>query len=158
MERMTIAQTCEVLGISRWTLGRLIDAGQLTATKQDQAVRNSPVYVDAHSVRGYISRHTVPAPTTTEDPQMSTTRRLLTLEEVAEETGIPLKNLRLGCRSRRYRHVRIGKYPRMTAEQVIELIKQFTVEPEAGDDAEADADRARVMRLAQSASGPTSRP
>lgn len=62
---MTIAETCEVLRISRWTLGDLIKAGEIKATKADPGVRNSPVAVDTASVQAYIDRHTVPATLTT---------------------------------------------------------------------------------------------
>jgi predicted site-specific integrase-resolvase len=61
VDRMTIAETCEVLRISRWTLDRLIKAGKVTAAKRSPNVRNSPVDIDAASVRDYIDRHTVPA-------------------------------------------------------------------------------------------------
>jgi hypothetical protein len=149
----TIAETCEVLRISRWTLGRLIRANEIKAVKQNPAVRNSPVDVDADSVDDYIRRHTVPAHNPTEDPLMSEdkTRRLLTLEEVADETGFPLKTLQLGCREKRIRHVRFGKKPQMSREHIDELVEKYTVTPTDEADDDRAEDRARVARMAAAA-------
>lgn len=65
MDRMTVAETCEALHISRWTLDRLIKAGQIEVEKEDPDRHNSTVWVLPASVRAYIDRHTVLATSTT---------------------------------------------------------------------------------------------
>lgn len=52
-DTLTIAEACEKLGRSRWTVKRLIRSKQLTARKIGQA-RNGRVLVDAASVEAYL--------------------------------------------------------------------------------------------------------
>lgn len=55
MDRYTIKQACEIIGVSRPTLYRLIDDGLLERT----TTRTSPrgrVYITGESVRRYLAR------------------------------------------------------------------------------------------------------
>jgi excisionase family DNA binding protein len=55
---LTIAETCELMRASRWTIGRRIKDGDLTA------VKNGPrVLISRASIDCYIERQTVPAGT-----------------------------------------------------------------------------------------------
>ena len=51
---LTIAQTCQRIGRSRWTVTRLIKAGLIAADKHGDAP-NAAVLVDPDSVAAYIS-------------------------------------------------------------------------------------------------------
>lgn len=74
--------------------------------------------------------------------------KLMTLPEVADQTGISLRVLEDGCRARRWKHYHIGSKRFMDAEQVALLLQQHTLEPPAEDD-DLAATRARVARRAE---------
>jgi excisionase family DNA binding protein len=54
-----MTETCELLGLSRWTVTKLIESGELDAMKGP--AKNSPFRITKASVDGYISRHIVKA-------------------------------------------------------------------------------------------------
>lgn len=56
---LTVADVATALRVSRWTVGRLIDAEELTAIKGEG--RNGAVRIALSSVNAYIQRHTVTA-------------------------------------------------------------------------------------------------
>lgn len=56
---LTIQQTCDRLERSRWTIDRLIKAGDLTAEKKGGS-RNSPVFITEDSVDAYIEANRLP--------------------------------------------------------------------------------------------------
>jgi len=56
MDRYTIEQTCEIIGVSRPTLYRLIGDGLLERTKTRTSPRGR-VYITGESVRRYLARH-----------------------------------------------------------------------------------------------------
>lgn len=60
---MTVDEVAALLRISRWTVGRMVKNGELTAVKADG--RNGAIRVDADSVTDYLVRHTVNATTST---------------------------------------------------------------------------------------------
>jgi excisionase family DNA binding protein len=55
---ITIKQTCERLGISRWTVRSMINKGELEAIKASGA-RNAPIKVSEASLKSYIKRNTI---------------------------------------------------------------------------------------------------
>lgn len=59
MPFLSTTQVRKILGVSRPTVRKLIDAGELKAIKGD--ARNSPLRIDEDSVKEYIERHTVKA-------------------------------------------------------------------------------------------------
>lgn len=56
---LTVAEVADLLRVSRWSVGRYIDAQELTAIKADG--KNGAVRVPVSSLRDYIDRHTVTA-------------------------------------------------------------------------------------------------
>lgn len=58
MSYLTIAETRSALRISRPTVARLIEAGELVAVKVGDH-RTSPFKVHIDSIRAYLNRHTV---------------------------------------------------------------------------------------------------
>lgn len=74
--------------------------------------------------------------------------KLLNLHEVHARTGISLRVLQDGCQPRngRFEHVRIGRTPQMTEDQVLRLIEANVQTPREDD--ELAAVRTRVARKA----------
>lgn len=60
---MTVDEVAALLRISRWTVGRMVKSGELTAVKADG--RNGAVRVEADSIEDYLKRHTIPAAAST---------------------------------------------------------------------------------------------
>ncbi|MFD1940570.1 helix-turn-helix domain-containing protein [Nonomuraea mangrovi] len=56
---LTIQQACEKLNRSRWTVYRLIEAGDLVAEKKGTA-RNAPVFITEDSVNAYCDANRLP--------------------------------------------------------------------------------------------------
>lgn len=56
---LSTSQACGKLGISRWTLARLIEAGEIKAIKG--SARNSHLRIPEESVERYLTRRTVKA-------------------------------------------------------------------------------------------------
>lgn len=56
---LTVKEIAGVLRVSRWSVGRLIEAGELSAVKADG--RNGAIRIPESSVHAYIQRHTVTA-------------------------------------------------------------------------------------------------
>jgi excisionase family DNA binding protein len=54
---LSAAQACGKLGISRWTLARLIKDGQIEAVKG--TARNSHLHIPEHSIDAYLTRRKV---------------------------------------------------------------------------------------------------
>ncbi len=151
METLTIAETCDVLRLSRWTLGRLLDDHQLPFVKDNPQRHNAPVHISLDGVRNYINRHTQPGTSTprTKPMDSDTLPRLFKLEEVAAQTKMPLKTLQVGCRRGEFTHVlcRGGKRY-MTREHIDALIEALTTTgkaPAPAADPEA-ATKARFQR------------
>jgi excisionase family DNA binding protein len=57
MPYLTINEVRQRLRVSRWTVTRLIERGELTAIKA--AGRNGAVKIDSTSLEAYIERHAV---------------------------------------------------------------------------------------------------
>lgn len=60
---MTVDEVAAWLRVSRWTVGRLVKTGELTAIKAGG--RNGAIRVDADSVEDYLKRHTIQATAST---------------------------------------------------------------------------------------------
>lgn len=60
MPFLSTTQVRKILGVSRPTVRKLIEHGELTAIKAGDAP-NSPFRIDEESVKAYIERHTVKA-------------------------------------------------------------------------------------------------
>jgi len=56
---LTVNEVAAYLRVSRWSVRRYIDAGELTAIKGNG--RNGAVRIPCDSLRDYIQRHTVTA-------------------------------------------------------------------------------------------------
>lgn len=154
---MTINELGAYLGVSRWTVMRLLDDGELVAGN-DRA-KGVTVAIERSSVANYLRRHTVthtqeptamPLPNTTIELPV-----LISLEDVAGRTGMSLRVLQDGCRAKppRWAHVHIGRNRYMTPEQVTELVRDQTAGKGDPDDDLADV-RARVGRTQARKSAP----
>jgi len=56
---LTVADVAALLRVSRWSVKRYIDSGELRAIKADG--RNGAIRIPVSSYRDYIERHTVTA-------------------------------------------------------------------------------------------------
>lgn len=56
--QISIKEACDRLGLSRWTVRKLIDMGELEGVKQPGA-RNGRVTISEASLERYISVHTI---------------------------------------------------------------------------------------------------
>ncbi|XTZ18153.1 helix-turn-helix domain-containing protein [Micromonospora echinospora] len=56
---LTVREAATYLGLSRWTVRRYVDLGELSAIKGDG--ERGAFRISASSVRAYIQRHTVTA-------------------------------------------------------------------------------------------------
>lgn len=77
---------------------------------------------------------------------LSVTSPLLTLEEVAEVTRLPLRMLQDGARASRFDHVRMAGRRWMTERQVVQLIEQHTVKAVQPKDEHPDDDAVDELR------------
>lgn len=150
MDKLTIAETCEVLRVSRWTLLRFVKDGHLAAAKQDPSRRNGAVRIAKADLRKHLARSIQSGQTDPKEDLMAsdTLPRLLTLKEVATRTGLELKSLQVGCRKGRFTHVLSPSGKRyMTEQQVSAMVADLTRSggPVPAADPEA-ATRARVNR------------
>lgn len=64
---LSIAETCERIGRTRWTVGRLIKSGDLVASKRGSA-KNAEVRISEDSVNAWLAGH----PIETAEPARST--------------------------------------------------------------------------------------
>lgn len=55
---LSIAETCQRIGRSRWTVSRLITSGDLVAKKRGSA-RNAEVRIDENSVNTWLAGHPI---------------------------------------------------------------------------------------------------
>lgn len=144
---VTVADAAAQLRISRQTVYRLIESGDLRTAGSVR--RGVPIEIEKASIEQYIiSSSSAGAIDPPGIPQ------LLTLKEVAARTGFALRTLERDCRADRIPHVHCGRARMMTGDQVAALIKRYTTGDEDGRlrDQQQEASRLaaeqRVIRMA----------
>lgn len=60
-EFLTVDEVATALRVSRWSVGRYIDAGELEAVKTGPPGRNGAVRIPLRSYQAFIQRNTVTA-------------------------------------------------------------------------------------------------
>lgn len=65
-QHFTVKEVADYLRISRWSVGRYIESGELTALKAGEG-RTAAVRIPASSLADFIERHTVAAVTASEE-------------------------------------------------------------------------------------------
>jgi excisionase family DNA binding protein len=134
---LTVDQFAALLRTGRDTIARAIRAGELRANRTDGGQYQIP----RESAIAYLNANTItpdgqePTPVTADLPQT------MSLDEVADKTGLPIAWLREGCRRKRLVHLKPGKSPRMTPNHVEAAIAAATVDTVVTDEVQAERER-----------------
>ncbi len=128
----------EHLRTSYWTVHRLAKDGQLETVQVGRLH-----HVTESSLASYVASHTEGPD---QKPAGDMLPTLLTLPEVARQTGLSLRSLQDGVRTGRITHVHIGKSRLMTPQQVEHLVETHVKTANASDDDGLAPVRARLAR------------
>lgn len=137
---MSVEQAAAVLQVSRDTLVRFWDERYTPAGQQLRASKTDGVWqIKRADLVAFINARSITPPGERPTPVSATELpRTWSLEQVAAETGLPLSWLRTSVRARRIPHIRPGKAPRMTDEQVARTIELASVNTQQDDEMQAD--------------------
>ena len=137
-DHLTITAIAAHLRASRWTVGRLIDAGAI-ATVQGPA---GPLIPTTEYLTWIAGQAVSPGQ---KDGDMSDAMPTLhPFPEVAEKYGFSLRSLNDGARQRKFAHTRVGVKRYFTDSQIEAFLAARTVA--ADRDTSMDGARARLER------------
>ena len=147
-DHLTIAQVAKHLGVSRWTVSRLVTTGSLPTTPGNG---HRPRITTA-DYRTWLTAQVI-APGQETGEMTTALPELITFETVAEKWGLSLRSLRDNARARKFAHVRIGLNRYFTAEQLESFLAARTVATAADESKTSMAER-RARRQARPARRP----
>jgi hypothetical protein len=132
---MTVEEAAAVLQVSRDTLIRFWDDRFTPADQQLAAEKTNGIWqIKPADLAAFLNARAV-TPEGEEPIPVSAVElpRTYSLEQVAADTGLSLSWLKTSARARRIPHLKAGKAPRMTREQVDQAI-QIASRPTRQDD------------------------
>jgi excisionase family DNA binding protein len=139
LDHLTITDIAEHLGVSRWTVSRLVATGSLPTTPGNG---QRPRITTSDYLTWLAGQVVTPGQ---EDGEMSTALpELIAFETVAERWGLSLRSLRDNARARKFAHVRIGIGRYFTEDQLTAFLAARTVA--TAEDATKSAMAARRER------------
>ncbi len=139
MRSMTVDEAAAWLGSSRWVISRGCVEGRIPGATRNAETRQWSI--PHASLLAYLNQEvTMPA-------NVSELPRVYTLDQVAEQTGLPLRWLQDQCRAKTIPFRRPGRTPYMTADDVNAALEYSAsknhVDPEIQAELERRAGRGR---------------
>ncbi|WP_433793964.1 helix-turn-helix domain-containing protein [Actinoplanes sp. CA-252034] len=148
LDHLTITDIAVHLDVSRWTVSRLVGAGEIPSTPgPGRSSRISPL-----AYRAWLTSQVV-TPGQEDGEMLTALPQLIAFEKVAEQWDLSLRSLRDGARARKFAHVRIGLNRYFTAPQLEAFLAARTVST-AEDDAKAAMAERRERRNSRAARRP----
>lgn len=141
-DRMTIAAVAEHLGVSRWTVSRLIDAGEIKSAPGRGGFR-----IPTADYAAWVNRQTVSPEQKDGDMPVTELPTMFAFEDVAEKYRLSLRSLKEAARARKFAHTRIGTQRYFTDAQLQAFLAARSVE--STQDASRDGMRDRRARRTQ---------
>lgn len=146
-DRMTIADVATHLGVSRWTVYRLIEAGELKSAAGARGPRISTADYAAWLLTQAVNPDQKDGHMPTSPPALPT---MFAFEDVAKQYGLSLRSLLDSARAKAFTHTRIGSKRYFTSTQLDAFLAARAVESK--QDTSLDAMRSRRARRARRSS------
>lgn len=155
---LTFDEAAQHLGVTRWSIGRAVTSGDLTAVRVPGKGRDGAKRIPLDSYLAYLARSIVAAQCRkdrhmTDRQPASTLPDLHLFEDVAEKYRLSLLELKRGAYAGRYEHLHIGTKRYFTDEQLQAFFASRTVKVAKQDDG-LDGVRARRARRKAKAAQP----
>lgn len=161
-DRLTFDEAAQHLRVTRWSIGRAVTSGDLTAVQVPGKGRDGAKRIPLDSYLAYLERSTVASVERPKDRHMTDRQPASTLpdlhlfEDVAEKYEISLLELKRGAYRKQYEHLHIGTKRYFTDEQLRAYFASRTVKV-AKDDDGLDGVRARRARRKARAAAPATK-
>jgi hypothetical protein len=150
MSELTRSDVCRALRVSRWTLARIVAAGDLTVVHHAElrCRKDSGDRIPRASIEALITRAVVPHDPDRERLVLPDT--MYDLHEVSKNWRLPKQPLVEAARAGAFEHIRFGRTRLMTPDQVealLDMLRFGAPDPainKTDDPVEAAKERARA--------------
>lgn len=143
-EPLTVDEVAERLRLGREAVLYAIEQGRLRANREYTPGDRTPYEIREAEVRRFLAHSARPKKRTRSS--MTELPKLYTLPEVAEKTRLPLRWLQDNVRSGGIPHLRPGRHPMMTSEDVDAAIAYARKNRPADIEVQAELDRRSQVR------------
>ncbi|XVU25776.1 helix-turn-helix domain-containing protein [Actinoplanes sp. CA-054009] len=121
LDHLTITDIAIHLGVSRWTVSRLVEAGEIPSTPG----RGRWPLISTSDYRTWLNAQVVTPGQ--EAGSMTDLPELIAFESVAEKWGLSLRSLKEQARAKKFTHIRHGQKRYFTPDQLDAFLGARTV-------------------------------